>query len=69
MLCPCALKYFEKELNVLKLDDYGITPMETFTDKITYITLKNNHTWGCSYYVLDAGLQGNIDELPNWYTR
>ena len=46
------------------MDDDGITPKENFADTTTDINLKNNHTWGCPVYVLDAILQGNISVLP-----
>ena len=39
MLCPYALKAFAEQLNVLKVDDDGITPMEKFSGTTTYITL------------------------------
>ena len=43
--------------------------MEKFIGATTDIYLKNNHTWSCPFYVLDARLQGNIDELTKWETR
>ena len=66
MLWPYELKDYVEQLNVLKLDYDGITPMENSTGTTTDITLKNNHTCGCPVYVLDAGLQGNISGLPKW---
>ena len=41
MIWPYALKGFEEQLNVLKVDDDSITLMEKFTKKKAYITLKN----------------------------
>ena len=54
MLWPYELKAFSEQLNKVKVDDYGITPMKKFAGKTTYITLKNHYTWGCLVYVLDA---------------
>ena len=44
MLCNYVLKFFVEQLNVLKVDDDGITPMERFSGTTTDINLKNNHT-------------------------
>ena len=38
---------FSEQLIDLKVDDYGINPMDKFSGTTTYITLKNHHTWGC----------------------
>ena len=54
MLWTYALKAFAEKLNVLKVDDDRITPMEKFGGTTTYIILKNNIKWGCPVYVLDA---------------
>ena len=40
MFWAYALKYFTEQLNALKLDDDGITPMENFAGTTTYISLK-----------------------------
>ena len=40
MLFPYVLKAFAGQINELKLDDDGITPMENFADTTTDITLK-----------------------------
>ena len=40
MVCTHALKAFSEQLNVIKVDDDGITPMENFVGKTTDITLK-----------------------------
>ena len=63
---PYKLKNFAEKLNVLKVDDYGITSMEKFAGTTTYISLKNHHTWGCQVYVLDEILQGNISGIHKW---
>ena len=39
-----STKSFAEQLNVPKMDDYGITPIEKFSGTTTYITLKNHHT-------------------------
>ena len=54
MLLPYTLNYFVEKLNLLKVDDYGITTIEKFAGTTIYISLKNHHTWGCHFYVLDA---------------
>ena len=66
MLCTYELKVFEEQLKKLKVYDYGITTMEEFADKTTYITIKNNHTWICIVYILDEILQEKIYGLPKW---
>ena len=66
MLWAYALKDFSEKLNVLKVDDDGITPMEKFAGTTTDITIKNHHIWGCPVYVMDARLQGNIAVLLKW---
>ena len=58
------MKTFVENLNVLKVDDDGITPMVNFACTTTDITIKNIHTWVCPVYVLDAIFQGNISGLP-----
>ena len=63
MLWPYALKAFAEKLNELKVDDYGITPMEKFSVTTKYITLKNNHTWVCPVYVVGEIFQGNTSGL------
>ena len=45
MVWPYVLNFFSKQLNVLKVDDYGIIPMEKFELTTIDITLKNHHTW------------------------
>ena len=66
MLWTYALKAFLEQLNVLKVDDYYITPVEKFAGTTKENSLKNHHTWVCPVYVLDAILKGNIAELPKW---
>ena len=66
MLWPYLPKGFTEQLNVLKVDNYGITPMEKFSGTTTYINLKNHHTWVYPVYVLDAILQGNIAGITKW---
>ena len=66
MLLTYALEDVAENLNVLKVDDYGITPMEQFAETTTEMFIKNNHTWGFIVYGFDARLQGNIDGLPKW---
>ena len=66
MLRPYALKNFAEKLNEINMGDNRITPIENFSGTTTYITLKNNHTWGFPVYVLDEILQGNISVLPKW---
>ena len=51
-------------MNVLKVDDDGINPMEKFSGTTTEITFKNNHPWGCPVYVLESELQVSIVGLP-----
>ena len=53
MLWPYALKAFSEKLNVIKVDDVGITNMETFEGTTTDINIKNHHTWGFTVYVSD----------------
>ena len=55
------MKAFSEQLNEIKVDDCGITPMEKFAGITTNITIKNHHTWGCPVYVLNAILQDNAD--------
>ena len=69
MLCPYALKSISYQLNLLKVDDYVITPMEKFSGTTTYIYPKNHHTWGFPDYVLGAIFKGNIYGLPKWESR
>ena len=64
MLGTYALKAFEEQLNIIMLENYGITPMEKFAGTKTDITLKNHHIWFCTVYVLDARLRVNIPGLP-----
>ena len=64
-----SLKAFIEQLNVIKVDDDGITPMEKFAVTTTDNTLKNHHTWGCPVYVLDTRLQGNLSGLTKWEPR
>ena len=66
MLWQYALADFSEQFNVLKVDDDRITPMEKFVGTTTYISLKNNHSWGCIVHVLDARSQGNISGIPKW---
>ena len=53
MLWPYSLKPCVEQLNELKVDDDGITPIEKFAGTTTDITLKNHHTWGFPVYLLD----------------
>ena len=48
------MKAFAKQLNVLKVYDDGIDPMENFSGIETYISLKIYQTWGRPVYILDA---------------
>ena len=66
ILFTYALKAFSEQLNVINVDDDGITPMENFECTTTDITLKNHHTWGCKIYVSDEIFQGNITGIPKW---
>ena len=61
-----ALKAFAEQLNVTKVDGYGITPMENVSGTTTDIIIKNHHTWGFPVYFLDAILQGNIAGILKW---
>ena len=56
MLWPYVLKAFVEQHIEPKVDYDGITSLEKFEYKTTYITLKNHHTWGYPVYVLDARL-------------
>ena len=69
MLWPYALKAFAEQLNILKVDDNGITPMEKFEGTTTDIALKNHHKWFCIVYEVDARFQGNISGLTKWETH
>ena len=69
MLCLYDLKAFSENINELKVNDDGITPMENFADITTYITLKNRHTQGCPVYVLDERFQGNLSGIPKCKTH
>ena len=66
VLCPYVLKNFAEKLNKSKLHDDDITLMEKFTGTTTYITPKNNHTWGYPVYFLGARLQSNIVGITKW---
>ena len=66
MLWPYKLKDFSEQLNVLKVDNNGITPMEKFSGTTTDINLKNNYTRDCPVYVLDERLKIHISGLPKW---
>ena len=69
MLWPYSLKVFAEQLNVLKVDDNEITPMEKFSGTTTDIYLKNSHTWGFPVCFLDAILKVNIYGISNWEPR
>ena len=69
MLCPYALKALSEKSNKLNVEDYGINPMEKFSDTTPEINLENHYTWGCPVYVLDVILQGNISGLTKWEPR
>ena len=43
ILRPYSLKAFAEKFNVLKVDDYGISPMEKFSGTATYISIKKFH--------------------------
>ena len=64
MLCPYSLKSFSEQLNQLKADGDGVTPMGKFVRKKTDITLNNHHTRGCPVYVFYARLQGKVAVFP-----
>ena len=66
MLWTYELKDFTERLNVLKVDDDGITPMEKFSSTTTDISLKNHHTQVCPVYVLDKIFQGNKAGITKW---
>ena len=51
------------------MDDYGITPMETFTGTEITINIKNQHKWDFPVYVLDVRFQVNIDTIIKWEPR
>ena len=42
MLCTYVLKNFTEQLNLLNVDDNGITPMVNFSGTTTYILFKIN---------------------------
>ena len=63
MLWPYTLNAFAEQFNEVKVDDYDITPIEKFAGTPTHISHKNQHTWGCPFYVVYETLQGNIDGL------
>ena len=44
MVWPYALKAFSEQLNVINVDDDGITPIGDFAGTAIDITLKNHHT-------------------------
>ena len=56
-------------MNVIKVDDDGITTMENFAGTTTDISIKNQHTWGFPVYVLDEILQVNIAGITKWEPR
>ena len=66
MLWPYALKAFSEQINVLKVDDDVITPMEKFAGTTTEIYIKNHHIWGLPVYVLDGIFKVNISVIPYW---
>ena len=66
MLWTYEINSFAEKISLLKVDEYGIAPMENFTGTTIDVTFKNNHTWGCPVYVLNARLQGNIFLLTKW---
>ena len=43
ILWPYALKDFLEQLNVIKVDDDGITPTENFSGTTIDINIKNHH--------------------------
>ena len=47
------MKDFAEHLNVIKVYDDGINPMEKFSFTTIDITLKNHHTWRCTVHVFD----------------
>ena len=40
-------RYLVEQLNLLNVDDDGITPIEKFAGITTDTTPKNHDTWGC----------------------
>ena len=72
--CPEAvntlLRYYgpnESAEQMKKVENYGVTTMETFDGTTTDITLEYHQKWGCLVYMLDARLQNlNTTGLPKW---
>ena len=61
ILWPFAYKYAEYLHNHLNLDEDLKTPVETFCGSDGKIEIKNLHTWGFPFYVIDARAQsGNM---------
>ena len=66
ILWPQELKAFIEQLNVLKVDDDEINPIDNFADTTSEITIKNHHICGFPVYVFDERLKGNIYVLTKW---
>ena len=49
ILWTYALEAFVEKLNLIKVYDDGIAPMEKFTGTTTDISLKNHHTWAVHF--------------------
>ena len=67
MLWSYALKALAKQLKYTKVDEYMVTPIETFAGTGTYINLQHQYSWSCPVYVFDAQIQSsNTPSLPKW---
>ena len=60
---------FAEQLNLLKVDDDGITPMVKFVGTKVDINLNNYHKWGCPVFDLDARLQVTTTGIQKWEPR
>lgn len=69
MLWPYALRTASDRHNELNLDDNGFSPLQKISKSSTIPNLKDNHTWGCPVFVLQAGLQSGLGSIPKWEPR
>ena len=68
MLWFYVLTALAERVNNLKVVNYEFISMETFVGNTIYITLKYQHTWKISFYLLYSRIQNeNTPCLPKWY--
>ena len=67
MLWPFSLKAAQDHINQLNVNLDGTTPDMRFSGVAAKnLILRNFHTFGCHWYVLDSLLQTNPKGIPKW---